>query len=143
MQVPRYTPHEGKPYLLHVMRVLRFKTFRQCHQDRFPGSGRKADQEQDRIISFLQHLPLIVDIIIFVMCHFPFADGVLGETGWSVFRLCISAPVYTTTTNDRATSPHNSVISVPFMNNNVLAFVSRASVWGREVPIDTTVTSFP
>ena len=49
MQVTRHPPRQGEPYLLRRVRVLRFKTFRQRDQDRFPGAGWKEKQKQDRL----------------------------------------------------------------------------------------------
>ena len=49
VQIPRYPSYEGKPYLLRLLRIVRFKTFSQCHQDRFPGAGREESKKQDRL----------------------------------------------------------------------------------------------
>ena len=49
VQVARHPPHEGDPYLLHDMRVVRVPTIRQRHQEWFPGPGHQEEQEQDRL----------------------------------------------------------------------------------------------
>ena len=47
LQVARHPSHQGKPYLLHVLRVLRFEAISQPYQDRFPSTSRKEKQKQD------------------------------------------------------------------------------------------------
>jgi hypothetical protein len=47
MQITRHATHEGEPYLLHVVRVMRVETLCQSHQERFPGPGWEEKQEQD------------------------------------------------------------------------------------------------
>jgi hypothetical protein len=39
VQITRYNPHKGKPYLFHVVRVLWISTVSKRYQDRFPGAS--------------------------------------------------------------------------------------------------------
>ena len=47
VQIAGYAPHEGEPYILHVVRIMRIPAVRQRDQNRFPGAGREEKQEQD------------------------------------------------------------------------------------------------
>ena len=80
MQVFRYPPNEGEPYLLHVLHVVWIQAVGQCDQERFPGPSRKACQEIDfpcpfslRIVLYMQ---LIVTVCI-VLCYTQFKQSIL------------------------------------------------------------------
>jgi len=47
LQIARHTAHQGEPYLLCRLRVLRKQAVRQCYQERFPGPSWKTVEEQD------------------------------------------------------------------------------------------------
>lgn len=47
VQVAGHAPHEGEPYILHGVRVVRIPAVRQHHQDRLPGAGWEEKQKQD------------------------------------------------------------------------------------------------
>ena len=71
LQVARHPPHQGKPYLLHVLRILRFKAIRQPYQDRFPSTSRKEKQKQDGLgpPRSLEYPLLFLLRLSYVMCY--------------------------------------------------------------------------
>ena len=71
MQVTRHPPHQGKPYLLHVLRILRFEAIRQPYQDRFPSTSWKEKQKQDGLEAqrSLEYPLLFLLRLSYVMCY--------------------------------------------------------------------------
>ena len=72
VQVTGYGIDQGKPYLLHVLRILRFEAIRQPYQDRFPSTSRKEKQKQDGLEfqRSSQYYPLLFLLrLSYVMCY--------------------------------------------------------------------------